>query len=160
MLVILSNSLEEGKTEMSHAGISDLLEQLEYPFQQGVGLLPHSLIPLSRPSTEITTTVSKLKFIGSSWCFAGCGSCHDMPKTWTTIDGVVFILKDCFTFYFTFYIKFWFCFSWQVSLLNIITKIVSGHLMFFPLRSSSTRNSYYYHKYFKNLSPNHTYGWS
>lgn len=57
MLVILSKSLEEGKAEVSHAGISDLLEQLKYPFQQRVGLLHHSLIALSFPSIEITIEI-------------------------------------------------------------------------------------------------------
>lgn len=160
MLVILSKSLEEGEAEVSCAGMSDLLEQLEYPFHQGVGLLPLSLVPLSWPTIEITATVTKLKFICSSWCFAGSGSWHDMPKTWTTLTGVVFILKDCFTFYFTFSIQVCFHFSWQVSLLNLITRIVSGYLISFPPKSSSTRSSCYYDTCSKNLSPNHTYGWS
>lgn len=48
------------------------------------------------------------------------------------LTGVVFILKDCFTFYFTFSIQFCFHFSCQVSLLNLITWIVNGHLIFLP----------------------------
>lgn len=41
--------LERREGRGSHAGISGLLEQLEHPFQQGVGLLSLSLVPLPSP---------------------------------------------------------------------------------------------------------------
>lgn len=112
-----SNSLEEGKAELPHAGISDLFEQLTYPLQHGVGLHPFpytivmalvlkSLQQLVKQNLHIQVNALQLVDLGVIVLK------HEHSLTGRPhILEVVFLLRESFIFYFTFSLQFCFHFS-------------------------------------------------
>lgn len=144
LLVMHSNPLEEGKAELPHAGISDLLKQLKYPLQHSVGLhpFPYTIVMAlvlkslqQLVNQNLHSQINALQLVDLGVIVLK----HEHSLTGRPhILEVVFILRECFTFYFTFSIQFCFHFSWQVSLLNLITRIASGPTMLSLPRSFST----------------------
>lgn len=137
-LIIHPNPLEDRKAESLLGGNSEGFDQLKHLLQDNADLPPHPLHHCHAPvlillqqavDQNLHIEVNALQLVE---LYIRALKCEHLSTQRPRGLEMAFILREYFTFHFTFPVQFCFPFSWQEPLLKLITRTLNSPLMFSP----------------------------